>query len=156
MSIFGKLDAAAVSTNPFWIEAGDYSAEVVDARYKTNRDNVKQLYIQYVITDENSEFLDQKPSHFFNLVDPDMTAEALALLPADEKKKIRMSMANLKKTLCGNEGNSNQKGLGVAIDDLNDENWNPETLKGTKVMIGIGNGGSSNEFVNIRWVNLAD
>lgn len=156
MSIFGELDAAQVSTNPYFIEGGEYAAEVIEAKYKENRDGVRQLYIQYILTDTDSEYVGQKPSHFFNLVADDMTAEKFALLPAEEKKKIRLAMATLKKTLCGSDGNANHKGLGVPVDDLNDKDWNPAVLVGTKVMLGIANGGTNNEYVNIRWVNLAD
>lgn len=154
MSIFGKLDAANIPTNPFFVEKGDYPAEVSDAKYQTNRDEVRQLKIEYTITDDTSEYDGKKVSHFFNLVDPEMTTEMFELLPADEKKKLRMNMANLKRTLCGNDGNDNHKGLGVSPDDLNEEGWNPQVVIGTKVTIGISNYGANNEGVNIKWVNL--
>jgi hypothetical protein len=156
MSIFGKLDAAAIPTNPFFVKAGEYYGTVIEAKYKTTAEGQKQLYIQYEITDEDSEYFGSKPSHFFNLVDENMTSEMFELLPAEEKKKIRLAMASVKKTLCGNDGNDKHKGLGVDINDLNDENWNPNVLVGTKVLFAIKNGGSQNEYVNIQWVNLAE
>lgn len=156
MSIFGKLDAANIPSNPFHVEKGEYEAEVTEAKYQTNRDDQRQLKIEYTITDENSQYVDQKVSHYFNLVDPGMTSEMLELLPVDEKKKVRMTLANLKKTLCGNDGNSNHKGLGVDPDDLNGDNWDPEALKGTKVIVAVVNKGSNNEYVNIQWVNLRE
>jgi|SRR5882724_129956 len=156
MSIFGKLDAAAIPTNPYYIEKGEYEAEVTKAQYKMNRDQQKQLHIEYTITDEGSQFLDSKATQFFTLIDPDMDSEALALLPVDEQKSIRRAISGLKRTLCGNDNNTSQKGLGVDIDDLNDESWNPEVLVGTKVNIGISNYGANNEGVNLKWVNLRE
>lgn len=154
MGIFGKLDAENVSTNPFFIEAGEYEAEVTKAEYKTNRDNNKQLHIEYTITDETSQFNGAKAVQYFTLPPDDMTNESMALLPVDEQKSIRRTMSAIKRTLCGNSGNVNQKGLGVPADDLNDENWKPEVVVGTKVNLAISNFGANNEGVNIKWVNL--
>jgi hypothetical protein len=156
MSIFGQLDAAAIPTSPFFVEKGTYSAEVIAARFQTNKDQQRQLYIQYQITNEDSQYLGSKVVRTYNLVDPDLTAETLALMPTDEQKKIRQNNAALKRDLCGNDNNSTQKGLGVDINDLNDPNWDPAILVGRKVEIGIANYGANNEGVNVRWVNLAD
>ncbi len=156
MGIFGQLDAANIPTNPFYIEKGDYSAEVTDAKFKTNRDQVKQLYIQYTINDEDSQFLDSKAVQFFDLPDENMTQEMFSLLPSDEQRKMRRNLAALKRTLCGNDSNSSQKGLGVDQNDLNDPNWDPAVLMGTKVNLSITNYGATNEGVNIKWVNLQE
>jgi hypothetical protein len=154
MSIFGKLDAAKIPTNPFFVEAGEYEAEVTGAKYKDKSDGGRQLIIEYTITDDSSEYIDSKVAQFFNLPDSELTAEAFELLPADEKKSIRRTMSAIKRTLCGNEGNDRQKGLGVSADDLNDETWNPEVLIGTKVHLAVNNYGQTNEGVNVKWVNL--
>jgi len=157
MSIFGQLDAANIHTNAFYIEAGEYSATVTKAYYKKNvRDGEeqRQLVIEYTIDDEDSQYLDSKAYHYFNLVDPDMTAEKFALLPSEDQVKIRRSNSALKRTLCGDDNNSDKRGLGVPVDDVNDENWNPEVLVGTKVDMAISNYGANNEGVNIKWVNL--
>lgn len=156
MSIFGKLDAANIPTNPFWVEKGEYSAEVTNAQYKTNRDNVRQLHIEYTITSEDSQFLDSKVVQYFNLVDTEMTQETFALLPVDEQKSIRRTMSALKRTLCGNDGNDRQKGLGVSPDDLNDESWDPSTLIGKKIDLAVNNYGPSGEGVAVRWVNVQE
>ncbi len=156
MSIFGAMDAALIPTNPFWIEKGEYEAEVTKAVFKENREKQRQLVIEYTITDEASEFCDKKASQYFTLPDPDMTLEAFELLPADEKKKMRQTLANMKRTLCGNENNSSQRGLGVNAEDLNDAEWDPEVIVGTPVTMGISNYGPTNEGVNVRWVNLRD
>jgi len=155
MSIFGRLDATTIPTNPYWVEKGEYSAEVTKALFKDGNKG-KQLVIEYTINNENSAFLDSKVTQYFNIVDPEMTQEMFSLLPADEQKIIRRNLSALKRTLCGNEGNASQKGLGVNSDDLNDENWNPEVLIGTKVDIGVSNYGPTNEGVNVRWVNLSE
>jgi hypothetical protein len=154
MSIFGKLDAANIPSNPYYVEEGEYKAEVTGASFRTNSNNDRQLIIEYTITDDNSAFLDAKVTHFLNLPDPDLTAETLALLPPADQQKVRKQMANVKRTLCGNDANSRQKGLGVNEDDLNDDNWNPEVLKGTKVVVAVNNYGPKNENVSVRWVNL--
>lgn len=156
MSIFGQLDAANIPTNPFFIEAGDYEAEVTKALFKNNRDGQKQLVIEYTITDDASEFDGKTVSQYFTLVDPDMTAEQFALLPAAEKQKISRTNSAIKRTLCGNNANEAQKGLGVDPEDLNSPTWTPEFLVGTKVNIGISNYGAENEGVNLKWVNLRD
>lgn len=156
MGLFGKLDAANIPSNPFFIEKGDYSATVTKALFKANREGARQLVIEYTIDDEDSEYLDKKASQYFTLPDADMTPEAFELLPSEEKKRIRATLSSMKRTLCGNDASSTQNGLGVDPDDLNDENWNPEVLLGTKVNIGIGNYGANNEGVNVRWVNLRD
>ena len=154
MSIFGELDAANIPSNPFFVEKGDYSAEVVDAQFRDNRDGQRQLVIEYMINDEASQFYESKVKQYFTLVDASMNQEKLELLPADEQKAIRRSNSALKRTLCGNPTNSSQKGLGVAVNDLNSKDWDPAILKGTKVNIGVSNYGT--DGVNVRWVNLAD
>lgn len=156
MSIFGKLDAANIPTNPYYIAEGEYQAEVTDAGYKTNRDGNRQLFIEYTITDENSEFHNKKASQYFTLPDADMDQEALDLLPPDEKKSILRTISAVKRTLSGNEMSQRQKGLGVDPEMLNDDNWDPSSLKGTKIDIGITNYGEKKEGVNIRWVNIKD
>lgn len=154
MSIFGRLDAANIPTNPFFVEAGEYSAEVTAASYKKTDDGGRTLVIEYTINDEDSAYLDNKVSQRFVLMDPDMTEEAFALLPGEEKKRIQRSNASLKRTLCGS--NEKQRGLGVPVDDLNDADWNPATLIGTKVQIAVVNNGANNEWSNVKWVNLQD
>jgi hypothetical protein len=63
----------------------------------------------------------------------------------------------LKRTLCGNENNPSQKGLGINMEDLNDPEWNPEkALIGIQVNLAVNNYGASNEGVSVRWVNLRD
>lgn len=159
MSLFGKLDAANIPSNPYYIEQGEYPAQVSNAGYKTRQTTngaERQIFIEYVITDETSQFLDQKATQFFTLVDPEMTEEQFALLPKDDQAKIRRNNSALKKTLCGNEANRAQPGLGVPIEDLNDENWDPKILVGIDVNIGIRNWGENNQGVNIAWVNKVD
>jgi len=156
MSIFGQLDAANIPTNPYFVEQGEYEAEVTNAQFKTTKNGDRQLQIRYTITDESSAFLDSVVTQFFTLVDPSMTQEDFELLPADEKAKIRKNNSALKRTLCGNENNPSQKGLGVNMDDLNDSDWNPDALVGTKVNLAVNNYGSNNEGVSVRWVNLRD
>lgn len=153
MSIFGKLDAAQVPTNAFYIEAGDYEAEVTKAHFK-EKDGQRQLVIEYTITNQDSQYLDQKAYHYYTLPDADMTAEMFELLPSDEKQKIRKTNSSIKRTLCGTDGNSKQRGLGVPEEDLNDDDWDPAVLVGTKIYMGIANFGK--DGVNVRWVNLRD
>ncbi|HEY0771163.1 MAG TPA: hypothetical protein VGD31_12595 [Sphingobacteriaceae bacterium] len=150
MSLFGKMDAARIPSNPYFIEAGEYLAEVTEAKYQ-DRDGQRQLRIDYTISDETSLFHGKRVSHFFDLPDEDMTEEAFELLPAEEKTKIHKAMSSLKRTLCGTEGNDRQIGLGLNEDTLNDPDWNPESLKGTKLTLGISNWGK--EGVNIKFVN---
>lgn len=155
MSIFGKLDAMSIPTNPFWIEEGEYTATVSSATIKTAKDNnTRQLVIEFTITDENSAYLDQKASKYFDLVDPELTEEAYALLPAEQKKIIKRNTSSLKKFLCGSDGSTSQTGLGVNADDLNSEEWNPEYLVGTEVTVAINNYGTNNTGVGVRWANL--
>lgn len=151
MSIFGKLDAANIPTNPFFIKQGEYGAEVTEAQFKTNRDQQRQIYIQYTISDEGP-YKGMKANQYFNLVDENMTDEMFDLLPADEQKTIRRNNANLKKTLCGSDGNDKQPGLGVSIDDINSADWDPKSLVGTPVNLAIGNYGDNK--VQVNWVNI--
>lgn len=153
MSIFGQLDAENIPDNPFWVEAGTYMGEVTDAAFKTKNDGTKYLYIEYTIGNSDSEFLDQKVAHRFDLLDPDMTAEKLEMLPPDEKRKIRMRMSAMKKVLCGDGRN---KGLNVPVNDLNDADWDPRVLVGLNVDFGVKNYGSGNSGVQVSWVNIAD
>lgn len=153
MSIFGKLDAENIPANPFYIEKGEYSAEVTAAKYKTDREGKRQLTIEFTINDESSQFLDSKAVKYFDLVDPEMTAEKFALLPAEEQKTLRRNLSALKNMLCGNGRN---KGLGISIDDLNDDSWDPEVLVGTKVDMAISNYGPNNDGVNVRWANIQE
>lgn len=160
MSIFGKLDAAAVKSNPLFVEAGTYHAEVTNAYFKEfnkkDGSTQRQLHITYTINEPESQYDNKIAKKFYNLVDPELTPEAFALLPADDRAQIEKDMTTLKKDLCGNTTNSFQKGLGVPADDLNDDNWDPKSLVGTKVVIGVRNGGADNESVYVQWVNLDD
>ncbi len=155
MSIFGQLDAANIKTNPLYIEAGEYEAEVTKAEFrKRASDDARQIYFQYTITAEESKYKGKKASQFFTLVSADMTAEMLAELPVEEQEKIEKSNAALKRTLSGTAGFSNQKGLGVTEEDLNNPEWTPEHLIGTKIILTISN--YSTEGVNVRSVNIIE
>lgn len=153
MSVFGKLDAQNIPANPFKIDQGEYSAEITDAKYKTNRDDARQLVIEFTINDPDSEFLDSKATKYFDLVDPEMTQVAFDLLPAEEKKNVKRNMSSLKNFLCGSGRN---KGLGIDADDLNADDWNPASLIGIKVDLAITNYGPTNDGVNVRWANIQE
>jgi hypothetical protein len=153
MSIFGRMDATTVSTNPYKIDAGDYEAEVTGAEFGTNRDGGRQLVIEYTITSEESEFKGNKAKEYFPMVDEDLTLEMFEMLPPEEQKKIRTSNANLKGRLCGRS--EKNKGLGVAEDDLNDASWSPSVLKGIPVRLGISNG-STGEYTNVKFASIIE
>ena len=153
MSIFGKLDAAKIPASPYFVEQGEYSAEVNKAEYRKNRDGDRQLFIEYVITNEDSLFNNRRVGVFFTLVDPEMgEADFLTLPPADQAT-IHRNITNLKRALCGY---GNNKGLGVTVEDLNDDNWDPAILKGLKVDLAISNYGADNQGVNVKWANLSE
>lgn len=149
MSIFGKLDAANIPTNAYFVEAGEYTAQITKAEIKVNKSDQRQLHIVYTIIDEDSSYKDSTVQQFLNLVDPDLTLEILATLPAEEQRSIRRNNSNLKKTLCGD---GRYPGLGVDPDDLNDDNWSPEFLIGTEVDLSVTNWGS--DGVNVRYANI--
>ncbi len=154
MSIFGKLDAAVISTNPYKIDEGDYDGEIVDAEFGIARDGeTRQLMIEYTITTEDSSFKGQNVKEFFSLVPEDFTHETMAMLPPDEQKKIRQNLANLKGRLCGRS--ERNKGLGIDEDDLNSEGWSPVVLKGLAVRLGINNG-RDGQYTNVKYAVLAD
>lgn len=156
MSIFGKLDAANVKANPNFVEAGDYLAQVTDARINVSADERRQLIIQYTIDDAESMFLDKKVTKMYFLPDPDLDEKALMLLPKDERESIIKNISKMKRDLCGNPVNKRQKGLGVDPEILNSPEWDPKSLIGLKVVIHVTNFGTTNEGVNIQWVNLAE
>jgi hypothetical protein len=153
VSIFGKLDAREIPASPYYIAAGEYDAEVTDAQYRIKKDSdQRQLFIEYTITDEGSLFNNKRVRTYFDLVDPDLTNESFMMLPTAEQAIIQRNMTNLKRALCG--FNDNIRGLGVSEDDLNDDNWEPASLKGIKVRIGISNYGPDNQSVNVKWANI--
>jgi hypothetical protein len=155
MGIFGQLDAANIRTNPLFIEAGEYEAEVIKAEFRTRAsDNARQIYFQYQITEDDSAFNGKKASQFFTLVADDMTAEKFAALPEDERNKIDKSNSALKRTLSGTAGFANQRGLGVDEEELNNPEWTPESLIGTKITLTISNYGT--DGVNVRSVNIRE
>lgn len=156
MSIFGQLDAASISSNPFKVEKGIYPAEVTKFEFRQTQKGTRQLFLEVVITDDESEFIDDKVNKYYFLPDEDLDQEKFDQLPADERKRIRKNMATIKKDLCGNESREDQKGLGVDPNDLNDPDWNPQTLVGTKVTIGVNNFGANGNGVNLQWINLRD
>lgn len=155
MGIFGKLDAANVPSNPFHVEKGEYSAEVTNAEYRKKKsDDTPQLFIEYTINDEDSQYCDSKVAQYFTLPDPELTHEKMSLLSAEEQRTMRRSLAALKRTLCGNDLNEKQRGLGVDPNELNDPDWTPEALIGTRVRLAVENNGPNKEYVNVKWVNL--
>jgi hypothetical protein len=153
MSIFGKLDAANVSANANFIEAGDYLAEITDAEYRTSNSGDRQIVIEYTVTNEDSAFKGSKAREYLKLPPADFTAEQFELMPPDEKKKLRESMAKVKARLCGYSDKN--VGLGIKENDLNDPEWTPAVLKGTAVRLGINNG-ASGQYINIKYVALQD
>ena len=154
MGLFGDLDAAAVNSNPFFVAQDDYEAVVSKAEYRVSRDGQRQLYIEYTITDVNSEYQGQKLQKYFPLVAEDMNEQKMALLPPNEKKEIQKNNAALKRALCGNEGSANQPGLGVNPDDLNSDDWKPESLINTPVIVAVQNYGPNNQGVAVKWANV--
>jgi hypothetical protein len=153
MSIFGKLDAAKIPASPYFIEAGEYSAVVNKAEYRNNRDGDRQLFIEYLISDEDSLFHNKRVGVFFALVDPDLTEEDFTLLPTAEQATIHRNITNLKRAMCGY---GNNKGLGVTVEDLNSDDWDPAVLKGLAVNLAINNWGADNQGVNVKWANLVE
>ncbi len=156
MSIFGQLDAASISSNPFLIEQGTYNAVISKAEFRTREDKPRQFILEYTIDDENSSFNAFKIQKYYNLVDEKMTAEDFAMLPPSEQQTLKRNLANLKKDLCGNEANAQQIGLAINPNDLNDPEWDPSVLMGTSVTIGIVNFGENKERMDVRWVNKND
>ncbi len=156
MSIFGQLDAASVSSNPFKVERGVYPAQITKFEFRETRTGTRQLFLETIITDEESEFIDERVQKYYFLPDADLTQEKFDALPSDEKKRVRKNMAVLKKDLCGTEGREDQRGLGVDPNDLNDPEWNPQVLIGTEVTIGVNNYGANGNGVNLQWINLRD
>jgi hypothetical protein len=148
MSIFGKLDAATIPSNPFYVKEGEYVAEVTAARYQEGRDG-RQLYLEFTIKD-SSEYNGSKVTKYFDLPAEDMTAEQFELMPDDEKAKMRRNNSLVKNILCGRS--EKLKGLGVPVDDLNDENWKPDVVVGTPVNMAISNFGE--DGVNFKWANI--
>ncbi len=152
MSIFGKMDAAKVKTNPYYVEAGDYFGEIVEADIRTKRDSDdRYLYIQFEILDEESAFKGSKPTLRQDLPAADLTEEVMASLPADDQAKIRRDMTTVKNILCGN---NRFPGLGIDPEDLNDPDWHPKVLKGLKVNFTVRNFGE--DGVQISYANIAD
>ena len=154
MSLFGKLDAANVKTNPLYIEAGEYPAEVTKAEFRVNRSGERQLFLQYTIVDEDSKYHNKRASQFYTLPPADLDAEGLEILrEADAKaaEKIESTISGMKRTLSGTSGFAAHRGLGVPEEDLNDPEWTPEGLVGTKIILTISNYGL--DGVNIRMVN---
>ncbi len=155
MSLFGKLDAANIPTNPFKVDAGTYSAVVTVGEYRQKKDNGgRQLHIEYQINDPDSEFNNRKVGQYFDLVDESMTEEQMDLLPPDEKSKIKKTNSAIKRTLCGNASRDDQPGLGLTEDDLNDPDWTPEQLVGLNVDVTVYNYGTNNDNTGVRFVNL--
>lgn len=156
MSIFGKLDAASVSSNPFKVEKGVYPAEVTKFEFRQTAKGQRQLFLETIITDDDSEFNDERVNKYYFLPDDDLDEEKFEALPSDEKKRVRKNLATLKKDLCGNEARPDQKGLGIDPNDLNDPNWDPTPYVGTKVTIGVSNFGANGNGVNLQWINLRE
>lgn len=153
MSIFGKLDAATIPTNPNHIDDGEYPAEVTKAEFKVNQEGRRQIFLKYTIDDEESRFNKRSVNQFFNLVDENLTEEDFILLPPKEQDEILKTLSTLKRVLCGNEANARQKGLGVNPDDLEADDWDPSVLVGTKVTIAVR---TNKQYVNLQWANLRE
>lgn len=157
MGIFGDLDAASVESNPFFVAAGEYPGQVHKVEIRTNREEQRQFFIEYLIVDPTSEFDGSRVQKYYPMVDKDLTAEKIKLLPPSEQAEIRKMNADLKRALCGNEGVKNQPGLGVTVDDLNDPDWEtnlPKKLIGRDVTIAVQNFGLNNQGVGLRWANV--
>lgn|SRR5512138_398605 len=153
MSIFGKIDAESVSSNPFKVDRGIYPGEVTKFEFRTTSNGNRQLFLETVIEDSESEFDGERVNKTYFLPDDDMDAEKLETLPSDERRRVKKNMATIKKDLCGEPGNITRRGLGIDPNDLNDPNWSPSPVVGSKVIFGVNN---YKENSNIAWINLRD
>lgn len=154
MSIFGKLDAALVKTDPFFIAAGDYYASITASEVKIYEEK-PQFVITYKINDASSPYNNFSARKIYNLPDPDMTQEDYELLSGKERQRLDTAMASLKRDLCGRDEDPEDNGLGVDPNDLNNPEWNPASLVGLEVIISINNYGANNSGVGVKRVVLA-
>jgi hypothetical protein len=153
MGIFGDLDAEQIPDNPYWVSAGEYTALVTNAYFQKTKAGKDQFIIVYTITDEDSEYFNQNVQDWFEYY-PEITGEMLEKLSATEKQQVRRALAAIKRRLCGTPG-TERKGLGVDPVDL-DENWDPKSILNTEVIVAVSNGGSNNEYVNVKYANKTD
>jgi hypothetical protein len=150
LSIFGKLDAESISSNPFKVDDGIYEGEVTKFEFRETRTGQRQIFLRVVIKEEESMFDGQGVDKTYWLPDADMDQEMLNSLPDDEKKRTLQNMATVKKDLCGEEGNTRRQGLAIDPNDLNDPDWDPKFMVGTPVMIGVK---VYKDKSQIQWIN---
>jgi|SRR3990170_1071550 len=155
MSIFGELDAEKIPTNPFWVEEGEYRAQITKAEISQNKDGTKtNLIIAFTILNADSEFEGKEVRQYLQIY-PELTKESYKLLPVEERKIINRNMTNLKKLLCG-QPEMERKGLGVDPAELDSDEWDPKTLVNLEVNIAVQNSGEEGQYTNLKWANLAD
>jgi hypothetical protein len=158
MGIFGKLDARNVSTNPFFVEEGEYTGVVESAKIVENKEKEKtQLIISYKITDKGNKYYGKLVTEWFTIY-PEMDEETYASLSPEEQGIVDRNNTNVKRRLCGwskPDGTVVSTGLGVPESELN-EDWDPKVLLNIEVDLGVKNSGDDNEYTNVKWVRRAD
>lgn len=152
MGIFGDLDIDEIPDNPFWVKAGDYLALVSNAYFTfSEKKNVNQLVICYTISSEDSDYYGAEVRDYFDYY-PDINKETLQNLPGDERRKIVGALSAIKRRLCG-QPDQKRRGLGVDPADL-DGKWEPNSIVGLEVELGVVNRGENDEYTNVSWANL--
>jgi hypothetical protein len=154
MGIFGQLDAKKIKDNPFFVEEGEYRAQIVKAFIQENKQKEKhQLIIEYKITDGRNK--GKNVRDWFDVF-PEITEEEYFDLDEEAQGAIDAANSAVKRRLCGfTVGKKEYPGLGVDVEDL-DDSWDPKSLVDLEVDIGVVNRGDDNEFSNISWARVAE
>ena len=135
MSLFGDLDIAAASDDPFNIDEGVYEGVVSAVTTKETKDKTgKGLIITYTVTDEDSPMVGRKIDEWKNLPQP---ADPHNLTPEEDRDASFLKMR--------------LKSLGVAEEDMN--TVEPDDLIGTEVVFTVKKKG---EYTNVVKVELPD
>lgn len=153
MGIFGSLDANSIPDNPFWVEQGEYRAQVTNAFFQdSKKEGQKQLVICYTIVDKQSKYFNREVRDWFDFY-PDIDEETYKSMNGAEQAQVDRTLGAIKRRLCGIARKEDSRGLGVTPEELN-EDWEPKVLVDTEVNIGVVNSGDDNEFTNVKWAEM--
>lgn len=144
MGLFGELDAAEVSDNPFYVAPDVYQCILAEANRVQKKDGSGEgISFKWVIEDEESDYFGSNVSDWLNIY-PEVTGD-------DVTAKIKQSNARLKSRL-------QEMGLSAIEMDVLLDDDNLEMLVGMAAHVTVSESHDKNEpdkvYTNVRKVEI--
>ena len=154
MGLFGDLDAADVSDNPFFVPADVYTCQLTDFKLKESNSGGYGLSFVWTIQEDDSEYDGNNVSEWINVYIKDSDAKDAAALKRDRARlKSRLTAIGM--------STEEMNKLAVEVDDkfVIDEDIADQYI-GVMALVTVVNTPDKNDpdkiYVNIRSISLSE